>query len=293
VPIASILGVAVLIMIRVLWPDAISQFLEHSKSVRGHRALAYSLWDQWTFYRWIVIGPLLAIMCLLIVFGVAIFRRTWSGHSGAFTLSTIAAFLLALFGFHSPYYLWFAIPYVIAAVYILIRDLGASGLRSVRHVPAVVTLAVVGVSVAFDLWRYCLLLRGGTPQSWAYNSRLLQTLIPGSAVVLADEHWFSLAANRAVLDANFSRAEAMSTVTHVVLTGNGSGVPHQRKRLVPSVETVLDREFVVLYRGLNSPGVTLFGRPIGNSTYGMGFELLHRKPQATDATAPQGTLSGQ
>lgn len=272
-------GLLVLIVIgfvRLRWPGALRQFLEHARAVRGHSSVAANWEAARTYWKWVILGTLGLLLGSLCAAG---FRQLTARSALALVrcVWVWVGVLLALTCFHNPYYLWFFAPYLAFLIAMDGCALWQSGSRAAFISAVAIALCGLTAGSIHDLFRTVSLMRAPPNQGWSYNTRLVQAIIPAGATVLTDEHWFSLADRRHVLDAYFSRADTLKVVDYIVLTGNGSGYVGRRKALTGPKERIIEEDFELLHDNINRTPLSVFGRKIGRSAYGMGFVVFKRR----------------
>ncbi|MFO0851978.1 MAG: hypothetical protein U0871_25935 [Gemmataceae bacterium] len=256
--IGAAVGLASLAPYELLHPGAVGQFFVHAQSYG--RGWADGFAQAWRFGK----HPLLMAVGLCLAAGLT---AQTAGPGRAWAAGGIAGVLIVLAT--SPgrvTYLWYAGPVLIAAV---------AGWPTRAAVGVAVTAVGIGAVPTGVQTLALLTLPAG--QGWAVNAAAVREAVPAGAVVVADEHWWSLAGHARVLDAHFARPPDWDRVDYGVLTGNGSGAAGQpRLPTSAALQTELAARFVVRSDTLNGRPLRVAGVRLTNSGYGFGAVVWAR-----------------
>jgi len=258
-------------------PDAYRQYLGLASSQVGSGQWSADFQSAWRYGKGIMV---IEAVCLTVGLLALMMRGSFRQWSESWLGAVIGVAFVALLLPSKYTYLWFVGPSLIAACVALLAATQTTWAR---------TAGVVALGIGWILastgfaWQTITMLTLPREQRIAVSERRVRALVPQGATVLAGEYWWSLAADRAVLDSYFAEYSDLSAIDYIVLTGNGTGEPGKAQPLKDSLDGVAAQEFVVVDDHLNRRPVTILGRRLTNSAWGFGA-LVMRNRRVSDGT---------
>ncbi len=252
-------------------PDAYHQYLGLASSQVGSGQWTADVQSAWRYGKGVMVLEAACVTVGLLALARRPSLRRWNeSWLGAVVGLAFVALLLP-----SKYtYLWFVGPSLIAAC---VATLAAAE-RGWARATAVVAVASGWMLASTGyVWQTVTMLTLPREQRIAASERRVRALVPRGATVLAGEYWWTLGADRAVLDSYFADYSDLSTIDYIVLTGNGTGEPGKTQPLKDSLDGVAAQEFVVIDDHLNREPLTLLGRRLTNSAWGFGALVMRNR----------------
>lgn len=275
---AAALTVAILAApILLAHPDAYRQYLGLASSQVGSAHWSADLQSAWRYGKGVMVLEAVCLAVGLLALATRGSSRQWSeSWLGAVLGMAFVALLLP-----SKYtYMWFVGPWLVAAC---VASLAAAERTWVRGLAAVALgIGWIFASTGF-VWQTVTMLTLPREQRIAVSERRVRAIVPPGATVLAGEYWWTLGADRAVLDSYCAEYPDLTAIDYIVLTGNGTGEPGKMQALKAPVAGVVATEFVVVDDHLNRKPFTVLGRRLTNSAWGFGA-LVMRNRRLQDAT---------
>ncbi len=177
------------------------------------------------------------------------------------------------------YYLWFAGPWLVAAVSSLLalgwRERWARGWGIVV---GIVVLAGGLYGAQFWVVERLVVARIPSEQRFEAASARIKAVVPPGEPVIASEHWVTFLGRNPVHELTIGiTPKDRDAVRYIVLTGNGSREPGRAQRHPTAMQAYADEHFQKIDDHLAREPLRLFGVRITNSAYGWDAAIFERR----------------